>query len=148
MPAFLKDLMYFHGLFVLILYLVGTFFTVILVEYQLGSKILRHTLAAFVCVALSGFAAYYVPSVFWGAKRTSFTLQFISVMTACSVQILFWLVWFRQRLRTMWPALVIAFVLSVIVALGMYNFVVWYIRIMVKAAIRGAIGPAIGALVP
>ena len=148
MPSFLRDLIYFHGLFVLLLYFVGNFFTIIILEYQLRSNTLRHTLAAFVCVAFSGVVAYYVPVWFFDAKRTSVTLQFISVAAACSAQGVFWAIWFRKKLRSLWPALLIAFVLSVIVALLMYNLFLWYVRLMVKGAVRGAIGPAIGTLLP
>lgn len=139
MRRLLTDFLYFHGFFVFLLYLVGNFFTVIILEYRLKNKNLRHTIAAFICIALSGFAAYYIPIFFLGTKHSSPILQLWSVLIACAAQSIFWIVWFKKRLRSLWPALAIAFGLSVLVAMLMYNSFIGYFSAITRSGLKNIV---------
>ncbi|MFC1845569.1 hypothetical protein ACFLX2_00400 [Candidatus Dependentiae bacterium] len=142
MKGLLKDFLYLHGLFVFILYFIGNFFTVIILEYQLKNSNLKHTLAAFGCVALSGMTAYFVPALLLGPSHSSFLLQLISVAVACITQAIFWLFWFKKgRLKEFLPALGIAFGLSVVISMLLYSAFTGYIAALIKGGISKMVSP-------
>ena len=132
---------YLHGVFAILLYLVGNFFTIIILEYKLKNVNLKHTLAGFACVALSGIFAYFVP-IFLFQGRSSMVMQLVGIGSALAVQGLFWWFWFRKNLKKFAPALIVAFVLSVVIAFLFYNAFVWYVTTVAKGAVKGA---AVGA---
>lgn len=121
-----------YGLFVLILYLVSNVITIIIIEYKLKSNALMHTLAAFVCVAFSSIVAYLIPIFLFARGRSLFTLQLVGVLSASIFQIVFWLLWFKERIRGLVPALCIAFFLSVLIATLVYSVFSLYVRALIK----------------
>jgi len=138
MKGLFEELLYIHALFVVFLYLVGNFFTVVFLEYKLKNLNLRHTLAAFASVALSGLFAYLIPVAFFSGAPL-FTMQMIAIATIIIIQGLFWWYWFRKNLKAFAPVLALAVVLTVIGALLMYNLFVWYVSVVTKAAVKEAI---------
>jgi len=136
MPSSLNP--YLHGLFAILLYLVGNFFTIVILEYKLKNVNLKHTIAGFACVAISGLIVYLVPVFFLGIT-SPLMMQTVGLISACLVQIIFWWLWFKQNLRKFAPVLVIAFVLSVVVALIAYNLFVWYINTIARDAVFGVV---------
>jgi len=136
---------YLHGLFAILLYLVGNFFTIVILEYKLKNVNLKHTLAGFACVALTGFIVYFVPIVLFGIKDP-FKMQVIGLTAAFLIQTLFWWLWFRKDLRTFAPVLMLAFVLSVVIALLVYHMFVWYVHQVAKEVIADAKKGMLGAV--
>lgn len=126
---------YSYALFVVILYLIGNFFTVITLEYKLKNINLNHTFAAFVCIALSVIFAYIVPITIFGA-RTSIAMQIVGVSSAFFVQGVFWLFWFKGKFKNYFPSLVFAFLLSVLISLSLYNVFIWYVTNIFKETVR------------
>lgn len=137
MKGLLKEFLYIHALFAFMLYLIGNFITIVILEYKLKNANLKHTLAGFVCVALSGFVAYFIPVHFFGNKPL-FYMQIVGVLSALAVQGVFWWFWFRDRLRQFIPALVLAFGLTVVISMIAYNIFVWYLGVVMKGAVEGA----------
>lgn len=135
MEALLKHFLYIHALFSVMLYLVGSFITVVILEYKLKNVNLKHTLAGFACVALSGFVAYFIPVYFFG-NRPLFYMQMVGVLSALALQAAFWWFWFRDRLKPFIPALALAFALTVVVAMIGYNIFVWYIGVVIKGVAK------------
>jgi len=138
---------YFHGVFAILLYLIGNFFTIITLEYKLKNTNLKHTLAGFTCVALSGICAYLIPVVLFGV-RSSMMMQVVGVVAALVVQAIFWFFWFKKDLRKFAPALVIAFVLSALIAFFFYNAFVWYVKTVARGAVREAAVGAVKKVLP
>lgn len=142
MQDFIKDFLYFHGLFVFILYFLANFFTVIVLEYKLKNTNLKHTIAAFGCVALSGFTAYFIPVVAFGSVQSSFFLQLISVVVACITQVVFWFFWFKKSFfKEFLPSLVIAFGIAVIISIILYSAFTGYIATLIKGGIKSIGNP-------
>ena len=119
-----------HGLFVLILYMISNVITIIIIEYKLKSNALKHTLAAFVCVALSSIIAYFVPVFLFVQGDSLFTLKLVGVLSASIFQIVFWLLWFKKRFRDFWFVLFIAFFLSVFIAVFVHSAFLAYVKII------------------
>ena len=119
-----------HGLFVLILYMTSNVITIIIIEYKLKSNALKHTLAAFVCVALSSIIAYFVPVFLFVQGDSLFTLKLVGVLSASIFQIIFWLLWFKKRFRDFWFVLFIAFFLSVFIAVFVHSAFLAYVKII------------------
>lgn len=145
MQGLMGSFMYVHVLFVFMLYLIGSFVTVVALEYKLKNVNLKHTLAGFGSVALSAFFAYFVPIHLFGGMPL-FYMQIIGIISALVVQALFWWFWFRDRLKQFIPVLAIAFALTVVVSMIGYNIFVWYFRMVIQEAVAGiAKGVAKGA---
>ena len=137
--------MYVHVLFVFMLYLIGSFVTVVALEYKLKNVNLKHTLAGFGSVALSAFFAYFIPMYVFGGMPLV-QMQIVGVISALAVQGLFWWLWFRNRLNQFLPVLAIAFVITVVISMIGYNLFVWYFRMVIKGAVAGVMkGVAKGA---
>jgi len=124
-----------HGLFVLILYMISNVITIIIVEYKLKSNALKHTLAAFVCVALSSIIAYFVPVFLFAQKGSLLTLKLVGIFSASIFQIVFWFFWFKKRFRDFWFVLCIAFFLSVFIAVLVQSAFFAYVKTVTKSAI-------------
>lgn len=129
---------YLYGLFVILLYFAGNFFTVVILEHKLKNVNLKHTLAAFAAVALSGIVAYVVPVTLFGLT-SPFAMQLVGISAALAVQGIFWMLWFKGKLRSFAPALILAFILAVLIALLAYNIFVWYARTVARGAVQGAV---------
>lgn len=138
MKGLFKELFYVHALFAILLYLAGNFFTVVMLEYRLKNLNLKHTLASFASVALSGLCAYFIP-IYLLRGYSLFVMQIAAVCSALVMQLLFWWLWFKDELKRFAPSLLIAFTLTVIGALIMYNLFVWYVQIVTKGAVKGAV---------
>jgi hypothetical protein len=139
MKALIKELMYIHALFSFMVYLVGNLIVIVVLEYKLKNPHLKHTLAGFVCIALSGVAAYFIPVYFFKGLSPIF-MQIIGLFSAFVVQGLFWSVWFRKRIKDFAPALIFAFALTALFAVIMYFSFMWYMKLIVKGAVEGS-GP-------
>lgn len=124
-----------HGLFVLILYMTSNVITIIIIEYKLKSNALKHTLAAFVCVALSSIIAYLIPVFLFAQSGSLLTLKLVGVLSASIFQIVFWLLWFKKRFRDFWFVLCVAFFLSVFTAVLVQSAFFSYVRVVTKSAI-------------
>ena len=134
---------YLHGLFAILLYLVGNFFTIVILEYKLKNVNLKHTLAGFACVALSGLIVYIVPILFFDI-RSPLMMQTVGLISACLVQGIFWWLWFKKNLRKFAPVLLLAFVLSAVIALLGYNLFIWYVNSIAKDTVFGVVKGAVG----
>lgn len=139
MKALLKELLYIHSLFSFLLYLAGNVIVIVALEYKLKNPNLKHTLAGFVSIALSGFAAYFIPIKFFGVHSPG-AMQTLGIFAAFFVQAAFWALWFRKRFKEFAPILLIAFSITSVVALVMYFSFMAYIDMVVKGAIQST-GP-------
>ena len=138
---------YLHGVFAILLYLIGNFFTIVILEYKLKNVNLKHTIAGFVCVALSGMVAYLVPISLLNVS-SPMTMQIIGIISALVVQGVFWFFWFKKDLERFAPALVLAFTLSVLIAFLFYNIFVWYVTMVAKGITRGAVVQTVKDIIP
>lgn len=134
MKSLLKELLYIHSLFSFMLYLAGNFIVIVTLEYKLKNPHLKHTLAGFVSIAISGLAAYIIPMNIF-TNLNPLTMQLIGIFAAFLTQILFWGLWFRKRFKELMPALFIAFGLTAIVAVAMYFAFMAYLHMVIQEAI-------------
>lgn len=139
MKALLKELVYIHSLFSFMLYLVGNFIVIVVLEYKLKNPHLKHTVAGFFSIALSGAVAYIVP-IYIFKNLSPFAMQTVGILAAFMTQALFWGFWFRKRFVELVPALVISFALTALVALGMYFIFMSYVDTVIKGTL-GSLGP-------
>jgi hypothetical protein len=135
MKAILKELVYVHSLFSFFLYLVGSVIVTVIVEYKLKNPNLKHTLAGFFAVALSGFAAYIIPMKFF-THLSPLAMQLVGIAAAFFTQALFWALWFRKKFPALMSALLIAFVLTAVIAVAAYFIFMGYINMIVQGAIQ------------
>ena len=131
--SFIQDLLPLHALFVLLLYIIGTFFTVVILEYRLKNDKLKHTIAAFWSVALMALCAYYIPLLVLGSSKVTVTMKVVAILAGCGAQVGFWLIWFRKQFKAVVPALAIAFALTVVVALLAYAVFLAYVRALIPS---------------
>lgn len=139
MKALLKEFAYIHSLFSFMLYLVGNFIVIIVLEYKLNNPHFKHTLAGFASIALSGVVAYSVP-MYISRDLSPVVMQTIGIMSAFLTQSVFWLIWFRRRFKELAPALAIAFIVTVVVSLVMYFSFMAYVQLVIKETVEN-LGP-------
>ncbi|MCK5632942.1 hypothetical protein KAH94_04285 [bacterium] len=137
-----KKALYFHALFAFMIYLFGSFFTIVLLEYKLKNVNLKHTLAGFVSVLFSGLIAYFIP-VFLLTTRSLTILRFAGIISALVIQGLFWMLWFKDEFKKYLPALIVAFVLTIAFALFVHYSFVSYVNMMIGGAVKGAATKAV-----
>lgn len=136
MKAILKELLYLHSLFSFLLYLVGNFIVIVTLEYKLKNPHLKHTLAGFVSIALSGVAAYIIPLKLF-INLSPLSMQLIGICAAFLTQALFWALWFRKRFPELMSALFIAFVLTTVLSAIIYFIFMNYINMFVQGTLQG-----------
>ncbi len=125
----LKNVLYFHALFAFLLYILGTLFTITILEYRLKNSHLNRILAGFACIALSVVAFYFVPILLFGTSSI-FALQIFGVISMLVVQIFFWFFWFGKEIKAVLPALALAFGLTIALSVLVYFLFTWYMSIV------------------